>query len=258
MARLLLPPYAAFLVREVEARTGYPIRISGANAIGFDMQVRLARPGQPSHDVSYVPAYRQFAVHFLVNAARKVLRVYDAPADDRYVAAHRGGRRLPLKDEKDLRRSFPIPETELQGISTFLFDGTVRQLTSFPVDLRVERELYEDLPEHRPLQRAYLRRQVEDIEPHFLPQVAAIAPPRIYAASTAMNVVLAEEAAELAGYAIGPLVRASPHRSKGERLRQLLDEEIRVGHIGDRDLTDAWAEELGLRDWYEWMPLPPP
>lgn len=44
-----------------------------------------------------------------------------------------------------------------------------------------------------------------------------------------MNVVLAEEAAEIAG--------------------------VEPGYRGDRLVTDAWAQELGLRERYEWRRL---
>jgi hypothetical protein len=116
----------------------------------------------------------------------------------------------------------------------------------------VERELYEDLPDHRPLQRAYLTRQVEDIEQHLSAEIEGIAPSRVYAATSAMNVVLAEEAAEIAERPISPLVRSSLHRAMGIRLRQILRDEKTPGYHGDRAITNAWVETHTMRDWYEW------
>ena len=46
-----------------------------------------------------------------------------------------------------------------------------------------------------------------------------------------------------------------PHRALGERLREVLHDVEEPGYRGDRLVMDAWAEELGLRDWYEWRRL---
>ena len=71
----------------------------------------------------------------------------------------------------------------------------------------------------------------------------------------ATNLLLAEEAAEIADVEPGPMFRQTPHRALGERLRELLLAVDEPGYAGDRLVTDAWAEELGLRDWYEWRRL---
>ena len=54
-----------------------------------------------------------------------------------------------------------------------------------------------------------------------------------------MNVVLAEEAAEIAGVEPGPMFRQTPHRGLGEQLRELLLAVDELGYSGDRLLTDA-------------------
>jgi hypothetical protein len=47
-------------------------------------------------------------------------------------------------------------------------------------------------------------------------------------------------------------VRSSPHRAQGTRLRQILRESIEPGDPGGRSITDRRADELNVRDWYEW------
>jgi hypothetical protein len=70
-----------------------------------------------------------------------------------------------------------------------------------------------------------------------------------------MSVVLAAEVADLVGAKLSPAFQETPHHELGERLRSLLDSEGQPGYRGDIAATDAWAEELGMRDWYEWRPL---
>ena len=66
------------------------------------------------------------------------------------------GRRLPEEEERELGLKVPFRREALETISESMFSGLVRQLTSFPVDLRVEREISQELPEHQERQLALL------------------------------------------------------------------------------------------------------
>jgi hypothetical protein len=144
-------------------------------------------------------------------------------------------------------------EPQLREFSKFVFHGLARQLTSQPVDLRVEREVYEGLPEHRSRQLAYLERQLRDLEPHFTPEIAEFAPPRVYRAGSGMNVALGLGFAEIADATVPGAVLENGYRYLGDRLQGLLGRIDGAGLAGDREAVDAWAEELGLRDWYQWV-----
>lgn len=50
------------------------------------------------------------------------------------------------------------------------------------------------------------------------------------------------------------LLKDGPNRALGEQLREVLHAVEEPGYPGDL-VTDAWAAELGLRDWYEWKKL---
>ncbi len=184
------------LVSEIIDKSGFPLFVVEEDGIGYDSQLAMAGPTQPFHRLSYVALYRQHRLHFLVNAAVKIGRVWTVPPQQRLIPVSPRGNRLPQEFEEELREKLHNPpEPLLSKLSTFLYEGIVRQLTSMPMDLRVEREIAEMLSDHHEAQRAYLARQVKDLKAHFLPAIADVAPDKIYAASTAMNVVLAEEAA---------------------------------------------------------------
>ena len=168
-----LPEYAQELLSEAITQSGYPLVLVETEGLGYDSQLRMAGHTQPFHAVSYVPAYRRFWVHFIVNAAVKIRRFFELPAQERLVPVSRRGERLPREYEKELRRKLRgPPEPVLTGLSSFLYEGTVRQLTSMPLDIRVERETADLVPEHKAAQRLYLARQVKDLEPHFMPEIA--------------------------------------------------------------------------------------
>lgn len=249
------PAYLQPLLAQVADRTGYPIRLREGEAIGYDSELRIVRPGQATHEVAYVPSFREYRLHFLVSGAYKLLRTLSTDAGPPLLPVGAFDQLLPQADHAELQRKLPdMPAEDLDTLSRFLRQGITRQLTSMPMDIRVEREIAEQLPEHREMQQAYLRRQVADLEPTFSPELARVSPERAYLASTAMNVVLAEEAAELTGTPPGPACKRSVARPTGECLRTMLHELTVPGYEGDRLLTDQWAYELGLRELYEWAP----
>ncbi len=253
----VLPVYAARLVARAADKTGYPVVLCERDGLGYDFLLRMASPDQPWHDLAFVPEYRAYWLHFLVSASYKVLRLWAAPPAERLVPASAADRGLPWSDEAELRARFPeLPDRVFRDLSVFLYQGLVRQVTSMPLDLRVERALHHALPEHRVEQERYLARQVADVVPHFSPSIQAATPPRVYAASTAMNVALALEASALTGADVDSVVRASPHYELGVQLDGLLQHVPVDGHVGDRALTDVWASRLGVRDWYTWTPVP--
>jgi hypothetical protein len=237
-------------------RSGYPIKLVEEDAVGFDSEIRLARAGSATYEVAYDPDYRKYAVHFFGERHAQDSSTLRMSSRGAIRCCPRSRSASSCRPGREIRQNVGphLDETGVRAVSEILFNGMVRQVTSFRIDLRVERELYDDLCEHRTLQRAYMKRQVTDLEPHFTAEVEAPAPSRIYAMATAMNVVLAEEVAEMCGRTVGPLVRSSGHRAMGTRLRQILREEREPGYRGDCRITDAWAAELRMRDWYEWAP----
>jgi len=254
--QLGIPDYALDLCRTVEARTGKPIRVTERiGAYGFDSELRVAMDRDPTHVLAYQEAYRPYRDHFLVSSCYKLLRLWDTAPEERMLPAIMGDR-LPVGWHRELERGFrgSLSEEEIAGISSVLHAGVIRQVHSFPVDLRVEREIAATLPEHAGRQRAYFARQVEDLMPHFSLTAAGLAPRPVYRAVSAMNVVLGMEAAAIAGVEEPRQFRESRYRWDGEDLHRQLAEETAPGHVGDRAVTDRWALTLELRPFYLWVP----
>jgi hypothetical protein len=136
-----------------------------------------------------------------------------------------------------------------------LWHGVLRQLSSFPVDLRVERELVTAAPEHALLQREYLEQQLADFSPTFDEGMLSLVPSRLYMMSTAMNVAFTKEAALIASLNVPIYVQNHRSRPQGDALLDALHSAAtESGHRGDRMVTDAWARLLELEGTYCWMP----
>lgn len=102
---------------------------------------------------------------------------------------------------------------------------------------------------------SYLETQVRDFLPTLDEEILEMIPVHCYMASTAMNIAFAEKVAELAGVRADPLFRQHRSRNLAEKLLSHLSGVTESGCVGDRLVTNAWAKELGLERWYEWVRL---
>ena len=105
------------------------------------------RPFQQRHRVSCdsTNIYKVATPCWQVDAAVKIQRVWTVPADERLIPASDASRDLPAKEEAELRRKLHgLSETAFKELSTYLYRGLTQQLTSMPVDIRVEREIKSD------------------------------------------------------------------------------------------------------------------
>ncbi len=250
-----LPPYCMDLIKEVKEKTGYSLQIFEKPFLEFDSELKLASRSRSGHCLEYLPIYRKHRDHFIVNSAYKILRVWAVPREDRFMPASELGRKLPEQEHRELaqKMGLKIGDEFVQSVSCFLFGSLARQLTSFPVDLRVEREIAQSLPEHKTKQLSYLETQVQDFLPTLDEQMLSMFPEHVFRVSTAMNIAFAEQAAELAGVATDSLFREHSSRSLAEQLLHQLCVITDPGYRGDCTLTDAWARELGLEGWYKWV-----
>ena len=249
-----VPEYCSELLSVVEHTTGYPLLVVEKNFLEFDSELSLARRGRRFHKLEYSSPYRRYLDHFLVNAAYKILRTWETAPEDRLMPAAEL-QHLPEDDYRELAEKLPqnLDKRGIETMSRLLYADLVRQLTSFPVDLRVEQEIAQSLPEHSDKQLAYLRQQVRDFLPTLDEEMLSVFPERVYRASTAMNIVFAEEAAKLSGVAPARAFRHHKSRDSAERLLSRLEQIEEPGYLGNRLLTDAWAKELGLEGWYRWV-----
>ena len=254
------PAYVGHALAQASIASGAPLAVVvERNFLEFDSDLQLAAGPVPLHTLRYSHALRPYHTHFLVSAATKVHRIFTLPAAERLVPGTPADSVLPQRYHDELQRKlhWSLSAAGVAQHARFLRTGLMRQLTSFPLDQRVESDLHCALPEHRPLQNAYLAFQVRDILPTFDDEVRRYVPDDLYEASTALSIAFAEHAASIAGVVPDPVVRSHASRHVAERLLEHLNKVELAGYTGDRELTDRWADELGLRDWYDWVPLPP-
>lgn len=251
-----VPEYVRELVDEAQRISGGRLYAEEYKALPFDCELKMAVPGRSRHTLLYASSHREHLAHFFVNSAYKILRLWEAPENERYVPVPTGRQKLPQVLHNELAKKLlklGLPQ-ETMRLSHTLFAGLARQITSMPLDIRVEGEIALALPEHSERQMAYLELQVHNYLRAVEQDYGAVVPAHVADANIAMNLAFAEKAMELGER---PLDAAFEKHKCWPITQWLIDIYLSIdelGRKGDRLLVDAWAEELGLRDWYEWKP----
>jgi hypothetical protein len=120
---------------------------------------------------------------------------------------------------------------------------------SLRVDAWVTRE-YPELAEEQPQAAA---RQLNDNAASLQPQVRQMTPPKVFRPSLTMNAAFAEFwAGRLGDPNLTLPYKATNFLDAGKRLLSIF-EKLPDDPAEDRKLIDAWAGELALAGWYEWV-----
>jgi hypothetical protein len=161
--------------------------------------------------------------------------------------------------EKEVRRNGKSANPELLNI---LISGLNGQLYNGPLDMLIERHLYETVPVLRPAQFLSTHQlAMEAWNASNIPGIRDITPRSIMNASLALNGTYALFLDDLNGRAT---TFAANYASAGvlETSRKLYDlwktraDSLQPG--GETGLIDEFADILGLREWYSWITDPGP
>ncbi len=185
-----------------------------------------------------------------------ILRTYQtSPEERREFAGSAVGRSEVERLLRQAGQTVHLPAAVKAQLAQQLTDGLLTQLRSYPIGMRIDSWIHQTLPTFDVLQREAIARQQQDNLSVLKPEIKAFAPKPIFEANVSMNAAYAifcDRVFGKVGYAI-------PYRAAGyeKRGRALLDimQAIPDDPGSDRTLVDAWAEQLRLTGWYEWIPL---
>ena len=141
---------------------------------------------------------------------------------------------------------------DLTEVTTMWYHGIVRQIGSQPADTMIEKWLYEDYPELRPVQTSSLKKQMRESLQVLLEQVRKTSPAKIYDANCTMNYAYFKLLSEFADLPLHSSFKDSRYQARGEELYELTRDKYENNYEGDLAMTNKWAEFLGLTGWFYW------
>lgn len=221
---------------------------------GRDHHVIRLRRGYPEPAWHHTLAHE--ATHIALEAAARALgrnRWFVTTADTRAKA---------LKGMAgDIRKigKLGYPEDRVAELMVTLHNGATAFLFNCPLDMIIEARLRRELPalaEAQWLSLDLLAREAVSVTCH--PEIRKLAPQAILKVNDSLNAAMAMFLKDLSGGAIDHVEAYRPFNclKPAERLYGLYREVAsRNPDAGSEyDLVDAFADVLGVRDWYVWQP----
>lgn len=241
----------------VEEKTGCkviltPDEVSYLSRTLLSARHRNGEPGQiviaynpKAHSIDYAIAHE--AVRFM--------RFIDAPRDKRFMLGSSEGERSIAFGtmEKDIEGLPAEAQGHIRNGFDYFYDGILTQLVSTPGDFWINKLLLDNFPGFKPTLEEGAADIVERIHSSLSPKLERLTPKTIYKGFHAMNAAFTMFLDEL----MGPKDYSAPYRGSpfwepGQALKSF--NKTDRGHPGDTRTTNMWAEELGMRKWYRWVP----
>lgn len=241
----------------VEQATGLPVHVQPDASLPKNILAKVtpARGRTPFHQVAYHPTASAAPDYLIVYQCGFILRQF-AVTESRFdLIATDAARSTVLQWIKSSPKSSNVPESSVDGLADFLFNGILSQLRSMPVGLRVDDWILHEFPELAALQRQAVMRQFDDNAVALRPDIQAAMPDEALRANIGMSAAFAVFWADrLSQPQVLLPYQATGHLAHGQAL---LDAWQRVPNdpAHDMQLIDTWADDLGISDWYSWVPL---
>ena len=254
---------------ELEALSGYPIRVEEGDltgTVGARMQMAwtrrrdhhliTTRRGCPPELLCHREAHELTHLKIESEARRAGKNQFFITNERTHAAAHSALR----ADADKLRRSGSAP-ADIQRLHLSLIQGLCGFLFNCPLDMLIERHLYQTFPVLRSAQFLSLQLMADDaLQANTNPEILKIAPRKILRATLAMNGAYSLFLDDLLA---GATAFAAPYRKMdnfdmAKKLHQHWNSRSQnvAGGGGEYSLVDEFADLLGIRDWYEWRPDP--
>lgn len=237
------------IAKEVEHVSGKPVNVQPTPGLDVRARLRMARSGMPHHIVLFNPMERPHLSHLLAHEFARILRTFETPAEER---------RIPVSTADTLRRardeiqpqSDSVPVASRDRIVDAWINGLVMQVTSQPIDVRVERWLSEHYAGLREQQVRSLRAETGAIIASISPEIAGATAPGIFRRSKAMNYAYLKHIGEIMGRSFEHHFRGAPEVvALGQRLSDVFARRA----LSDQDVVARWADMLGIDDWFTWV-----
>lgn len=246
-----LRPETMGIVHQVEALSGCPVEFKPDSGLQVQATLQKARNGATSHALRYRPNSGPLD-YWVAYQCGMALRFYALPPDQRFDFSDTGAGADAVVDL--LLASLPADTPDQERAPMFarqIEQWALVTLLSYPLGMRVDQWIYDELPALRDLQSEGVGViQAENL------RLLSLAMGRLNIPVPLLGMPAAY--ALFADRLLGISRHVIPYRGAGllevgELLMQRFDETpADVAH--DRALIDAWGEQLGMSSWYQWLP----
>lgn len=244
------------LITLAEAQSGKQVVVQDEPSLQTNASVSMARGDAPAHVIRYKPISGEDPDYLICHQCGFILRKYAVPADQRvdFASDSVGTSIVTRLIKNSMGKKHQLDSDRLTATAQQILDGLLVHLMSTPLGLRVGRWLRDDYPDLSSLQERQIMRELTTNERTNTPDIKRRIPKKVFDATQTINAAYAIAWADT----LGQPQLTHPYTSYLRHGQDLVDllEEIPAEPEHDRDLIDAWGEQLQLSEWYRWVPMP--
>ena len=242
------------ILAEVEKVSGKPVRYFRDDVLPLLATIQIARNGASFHVLRYKPS-KESLDYFVAYQAGFVLRLFENPAECRFDFAPTSVGASAL--EGLIKASGALNELDQKALAPFVatvHQWALLQLRSLPIGMRIDCWIAEDHPGLKDLQTIGIAIQQQQNVDILSQQLGKLAIPLHLLGTCAAYALLADRLLRTDRFII-PYLAAGLLDYGRELLAIWQDVPADVAH--DCELVDRWAQQLGMTDWYRWVPYKP-
>jgi len=247
-----IAPTVHALVNLISESTGKKIEFELLINLDTDGITKIAREKMPKHIIKVKENSTARVNHIIVHECCHILRVMQAQPSQRVI---------PSTNTRTTEKAFDALKSELSAVPARVRDeifklwvsGIVNQLVNLPVDVRVEKWLYENYPEFRDIQNKSVEMDVENCLLGLSDQVRNNTIESIFKKSNAMVYAYLKGVSSITGKDYGS--EFEPYKDialLGEALYACFEPEDK-GYTQDVETINKWAKLLDIEGWFTWI-----
>lgn len=238
-------------VRRAETLSGRPIRLLEDASLPVIATLSMARDGATEHVLRYRPRVGPID-YFVLYQIGFLNRLFRCPAADRMDLMPTG---TAAEQVATLVTAGLAPGAE-DTRHAYSFSATVAQwalvtLRSHPTGMRIDQWIHDEFPELRELQARGMADMQQMNTGALTHRMGTLRVPSTLLALNSVYALYADRLLDQERFAIP--YEAAGALEDGTRLLALWDQG-NSSPQGDQSMIDRWAECLGMRPWYRWIP----
>lgn len=250
---LNLLPETTNLVTQLEQLSNRPVEFLRADSLPVLASLKIARNGASYHTLQYRPSNSPLD-YYIAQQVGIVLRMFEQPEEQRFDFSSDGSGEKSL--ESIIRASANLSSKDRELLPMFVksvHQWALMQLRSIPIGMRVDAWLFESFPNMREIIKNGLAEQQQMNAEMLGMQVGGLTPPTNQFAPATAYALFTDR---LLGTNFAIPFNAAGILEDGKVLLEIFDH-MQHSSAYDTQLVNAWARQLGMQDWYRWIPYQP-
>jgi len=237
---------------ENETKKGFDVQIKPDLAV--PATVKIARSAMPHHIIFIKQRDENFLNHYLSHECGHILRYYEAsPGTRKTVHITNISLKKAIEVLENENRDFlkKIPLLKRYRVIPIWAQCLISQVTSLPMDIFIEKWLFDKYPELREEQARSIQFTLHEAIKSLNPDAFTQTPPFVTKRINAMNYAFFKTLDMYLESSFFTRFVSSSVADVGEKLYQYIEDEDR-GLEGDISIINKWVDVLGLNGWFTW------